>query len=335
LLVALALVAGCGNDACTGLGGSCIALMVAGSGSVDTLQVVLSGAASGTRVAPSDATIGRLPVDVAVQIAAFRGGTVEIVVVGYLGTQPVGQGATSVHLNSDDHVSARVQLDAGASFDLAVPADLTVVGDLAPCNVVAQSCGPGEKCTLSPSQGTCEPDGTKSPGQGCGPSTDDCLHGNECTTERQCRAYCNSDADCKQPPVAAGPTAEPKNIPRCLFTTSSPTAKLCTVPCNPVTAAGATSCAGSLACEAFGNGSNGILEATDCEPPGAGSNGATCVTNGDCAAGFGCFTFNGRSLCRLVCRAGNSADCSALAGYQCRVVTNWTMFGDCCPAAGC
>lgn len=340
VLIALALANGCGNDACTGLGGTCIALTVDGAGSVDTLQVVLSGATNGTRVAPAQASVGKLPVDVAVQLSTFRGGVVDIAVVGYLAAQPVGAGTTSLPLAAGDHKSARVTLGAGASLDLSAPSDLAVAPDFAACNVVAQNCGPGAKCLLSSGVGICQADGSKTTGQSCGVAGDDCQHGNQCVTQtdgsRNCLQYCASDGDCTQPAASAGATPEPKNTPHCYYTTGTSGVKWCTVPCNPVLAAGNDTCGGNLVCQAWGNGSSGIAEATECAPLGTGGDGAGCARNSDCQHGFGCFTTNGTSRCRLFCRYGNSADCTGrFPGYSCRVVTGWTMFGDCCPSSGC
>jgi len=211
-----------------------------------------------------------------------------------------------------------------------------------PCSLVAQSgCGAGEKCTLESSGSTCITDGTKGNGQLCGPASDDCAKGNLCTVESasllQCRQFCAADSDCKQGAAPGGA----QNTPHCLLTFTGTTAKVCTVACNPVLAAGASGCATGLGCQVFATAT--IPEATDCALAGAGGDGADCTTNGtsDCQGGFTCVQVTGTggtvvNHCRKVCRQGMAGtDCAGQAGYACRVATGTTMFGFCCAGTGC
>jgi len=218
------------------------------------------------------------------------------------------------------------------------PSDMTV-----PCNLVSQTgCGAGEKCTLETSVPACITDGNKGNGQLCGPAADDCVKGTLCTQESasllQCRQFCNVDSDCKQ--VAAPGGAQ--NLPHCLLTFTGVTAKVCTVACNPVLAAGASGCAAGLGCQVFATAT--IPEATDCSLPGAGGDGADCTAKGtaDCQAGFTCVQVTNPTTgaianhCRRVCRQGMAGtDCAGQAGYACRVATGTTMFGFCCAGSGC
>ena len=63
LIFAAVLFAGCANDVCRDVDGTCVALTVAGPGTVDGVEIVLSGAASGTKVGPRQADARALPVE--------------------------------------------------------------------------------------------------------------------------------------------------------------------------------------------------------------------------------------------------------------------------------
>lgn len=117
-LAAAALVlGGCANDACHGVGVTCVALTVDGQGTVDGVELVLSGAASGTMVAPPQAVARSLPVDIALALAHAQNGSLHIGVVGvYLG-QVVGSGAVDTMVTVGGHTSARVTLTPGGSID--------------------------------------------------------------------------------------------------------------------------------------------------------------------------------------------------------------------------
>src|SRR5439155_11116032 len=137
LVVAAAALAWCGceNDVCRGVDGTCVALTVAGPGQVDGLRIALSGAASGTRVAPANAVIQSLPVEVALQLQAATSGTLHIDVTGVLLGGEVGTGSADVDLSDGAHRTVTLTLspdgviggpDDGGVFgnDLAPPPDL-------------------------------------------------------------------------------------------------------------------------------------------------------------------------------------------------------------------
>jgi hypothetical protein len=127
---------------------------------------------------------------------------------------------------------------AGVDFsgvDFATAPDMAGV-----CDVLKQTgCGANEKCSLGAMNApSCFSDGDKANGALCGAgSADDCVHGELCITEgtnlNQCRQFCAADSDCKQPAQPGGAT----NVPHCLITLDMTSAKVCTVACNPVTAA--------------------------------------------------------------------------------------------------
>lgn len=229
-----------------------------------------------------------------------------------------------------------------ATSDLATP-DLATTPDMAMCVLFPQSgCGVNEKCELTGSGNICASNGNKTTGQQCGTGgSDDCTAGDICSTDSStsttfiCRAFCNADGDCKQGAVTSGGTAEPNNVAHCIITFAGTTQKACTDACNPVTAAGASGCPGSLAC--IYGGTTTIPELTDCGTPGTGTDGASCVDTTGCAAGYVCVGAGaGSTFCRQVCRNGTSGDCSGL-GYTCDPPAGVTspMFGFCCPLLGC
>ena len=234
--------------------------------------------------------------------------------------------------------------DLSSHFDLSAGHDLSTGPDLSQpmCNPLSQStCGANEKCTFvgSETSATCVPDGTKTIGQSCGSSGgDDCIHSTICTADSggtACRSFCGSDTDCTAPAAPAGSTAEPNNVAHCTVSIGPSNVAVCTLPCNPVLAAGVSGCASGLGCQAFAT--TNVAEGTDCGGVGAGADGTSCTLNSNCIGGFGCVANSATTIktCRRFCRAGNTADCAGVAGYQCLPVTGWTMFGVCCPAAGC
>jgi hypothetical protein len=227
--------------------------------------------------------------------------------------------------------------------------DMAFNRDLMPavCSVVPQSgCTYGNKCTYDVSNNTtCIANGANTPGQLCGPSTDDCVAGSICinetgTTVDQCRAFCTVDTDCTQPPVSGAPSA------MCLYMLTGTPSSLCSIPCNPVTKVGASGCAAGLGCQVFGVTSGSMtLQKTDCGQVAAtgGGDGADCTTNGDadCKAGFTCVTVGSGATamhhCREVCRVNTNTDCSNGA-YSCNTPSGGgtPTYGFCCSTTtGC
>jgi hypothetical protein len=169
--------------------------------------------------------------------------------------------------------------------------------------------------------------------------------GDLCTsdgTNSQCREFCITDSDCKQPAVPAGGTAEPGNVAHCLIdiTGSNPDQKVCTVACDPVSAEGTPGCGTGLAC--LYTGATGISELTDCETPGTVAEGSSCSAaadpplSGQCGGELVCIIATTGSpttgKCRAVCKAGNNSDCAT--GSSCTLLSGAVMFGICCPNSG-
>lgn len=249
---------------------------------------------------------------------------VAVAVVGCSGTSPAPSDAGTVDGG---------RTDAGASDGGGSDAGLS-------CFVTSQtSCPAGDKCTLGDSgTGECVATGTVAVGQQCtfsSTNVDDCVAGGFCVahsaTVDLCRSFCASDVNCDQTPVASGGTAEPTNVAHCYISVGQ--AKVCTDPCNPVTAAGTTGCATGLACVVAVT--VGLEEYTDCEAAGTGGEGATCTGNADCSAGYTCLNNGTTSNCRQTCRNNVAADCAIGTDLCFALNASDTMFGVCCPSTGC
>jgi hypothetical protein len=231
--------------------------------------------------------------------------------------------------------------DAGqAGSDAGGDAGTSDAGAL--CDVVSQTgCAAGDKCALGSDGGNvCVAQGTVTLGESCSfsaTSVDDCVGGEVCVAETAsvatCHEFCTSDSDCTQPAVASGGTAEPSNVGHCLLQLGQSAVSVCTVACNPVTAAGASGCAPGTAC-AVGI-TSAMIEVTDCEAAGMGAEGATCTFSRDCAPGLACIDNGATSHCRQVCRTGVTSDCSITTDVCFILGASNLMFGACCPAAGC
>lgn len=229
-------------------------------------------------------------------------------------------------------------------------------GGSASCTVLPQrGCGSGLKCTLAcnptdttfeicgpgpNNTTTCAANGTKQVGAVCNPAPDNCAASSICipdyslgssTANMICRQFCASDNDCTQPAQTGGAA----NKPHCTIDVASTGLKVCTVACNPVTAAGPSGCPTYWYCDVFSTAT--LSEATDCEynfgngtPEGYG-----CNSNSDCGNGHSCVDNGTTKKCRQNCRAGHPGDCSEVAGATCQLPTGAVLFGVCCPSGGC
>lgn len=137
-LLVFVAVSGCGTDPCEGVGGACINLTVKGSGTVDTLDVTLSGAFTGHRVVPRIAREASLPVHLAValspepseagsgvdtggpvpkSVSSFRGGEVRLLIQAWHLGRSLGTGMAEVTLGAKEHGYATIHLDEDGSLD--------------------------------------------------------------------------------------------------------------------------------------------------------------------------------------------------------------------------
>jgi hypothetical protein len=231
---------------------------------------------------------------------------------------------------------------ARAADDLAGPTDLA--GSRL-CDPFQQNCPAGEQCSVPggilPGDEVCLPDGTIVVGASCDPDSGArceksalCLADSSAGFDRICRQMCDVQFDeyCTLPP---GPGSS-KNAPHCQQIELGTSIGLCTLPCNPVTAAGASGCPAGSRC--FYQ-PRVLAEITDCNTiDGTLTDGAACTRVVDCAPGFGCMQVGATSsyACREVCRYPMSSDCHT-PGYLCTRMPFYAapLFGFCCPSTGC
>lgn len=157
-----------------------------------------------------------------------------------------------------------------------------------PCRILAPQCGcaAGESCYPSGTTRVCAVGGARVEGSGC-TGVSDCAAGLGCvnfsssatTPGNMCSRVCNTDADCASGAV-------------CIHTIddglggSVPGLRFCSRVCTPSPSSG---CAPGLACSIYRESMGAMRYFTDCAGPvGAGRQGAACVDDADCAAGFGC-----------------------------------------------
>ncbi len=116
-------------------------------------------------------------------------------------------------------------------------------------------------------------------------------------------------------------------------TVTSTAYPLCTVACNPVSAAGPSGCLAHQLCVYTVTPSG--VDTTDCQGSYAGIEGNACSVSTDCDVGLVCVG-RAQTHCRQVCRIGLNSDCT-VAGDTCMTPAGATapMFGYCCPAGGC
>jgi hypothetical protein len=187
-----------------------------------------------------------------------------------------------------------------------------------PCKLVTPQCGcaAGEMCALtSAGDRECRPGGDKAIGEEC---TDlfSCEAGALCagvplSTLLVCARYCDTDADC------AGAL--------CLIELNNaqgdpiPDVKICTDNCDPV---GSSGCPVGLdlSCQLYQFSDGGMEVFTLCSGAGAGTQGASCADNDDCAPGYACFTVgsppNDTNQCLQWCKPPNGACPAGATGCQ-------------------
>ena len=207
--------------------------------------------------------------------------------------------------------------------------------DCNPADVTFEMCGPGPNNAT-----TCAQNGARQIGAVCAPAPDNCVASTICIPDygrgsqsdnMMCRQVCASDADCKQP----APAGEATNTARCVLSVAMTGFKVCSVACNPVSAAGPPGCPTDWFCSVSSSGASS--EVTDCQYNfGDGSlDGFGCNNNSDCGNGHSCVDNGSSKLCRQNCRVGNSADCTERMGATCELAVGSVLFGLCCPSSGC
>jgi hypothetical protein len=349
VLATVMAASGCSNDPCAQFSGqTCISLEVVGAKSflIDQLRIDASGVftltdqpspeAPRSQPAPPPIELAVLPGAIegefVLTVRAFRDDS-EIAVASTNGALAVGK-VTSVTVE----FGTLTLPDMGRAGDLAQPPRDLAGGppDGMQCDPLTQTpCPSGQKCTIVTSS-MCGTAGPITPGSTCTTDpSDDCTRGSQCVFPGDlnpdngvCEQFCSRDQDCTEQGVIL-----PSNVPHCLNSLAGTTAKLCTVPCNPVATLGATNCPRGAAC-VYGN-TGTIPEYTFCDRAGTGSDGQPCDGNFRCASGFNCVAINTSTRCRAMCRANTDTDCTG--GFVCKPGASSVspLFGYCCPSSGC
>ncbi|MEJ7731439.1 MAG: hypothetical protein WKG00_19765 [Polyangiaceae bacterium] len=181
----------------------------------------------------------------------------------------------------------------------------------------------GPTSAANPGGRACSVGGTTPPGEPCG-SNADCQAGSMCvnTGVDLCMEFCADDGACNAP---GG---------QCLITLvdsaqqTVPDAVLCSLNCDPITNTGCS--AGGCA---LGQEEVSMDLFTLCQGAGAGTQGAACVDNGDCAGGFGCFGAAPDQQCLKYCGVNPSKGvCSGgtfCTGFTTPVILGAQEYGVC------
>jgi hypothetical protein len=154
-----------------------------------------------------------------------------------------------------------------------------------PCKLTLPQCGcaAGEQCSVDGSGRACIPTGSTQNGQSCaGP---DCAPGLLCVntsdTVSTCGKFCDDDGDCTAPGglCIIGLNDGSGN--------AIPGVTMCTENCDPTTNVGCP--AAGTSCQVAQESAGQMRFLTHCDGAGNKQQGATCVTNADCAPTFGCY----------------------------------------------
>ena len=183
-----------------------------------------------------------------------------------------------------------------------------------PCKLTVPQCGcpAGEQCSINGSTRACVPSGNTPNGQPC--ASAECSPGLLCASTgpnvtSTCTKFCDGDADC----VAPGGL--------CIIGLNDanqnplPGVTLCTENCDPTTNIGCP--AAGTSCVVGQEQGGQMRFFTRCLGSGAGHQGATCVSNVDCAPKFGCFTTTNPAAVKCLKNCKVSAPNGCPAGTKC------------------
>ena len=191
------------------------------------------------------------------------------------------------------------------------------------CDLVAQNCGAGERCTYVRSDAgvaarACVADGTQEAGAECvaTPPRDNCRAGTLCLGQpgpdgglrAACTRVCDVDAQCGAPDECRG-LAPVKGSAERPLVCAPPAAR-----CDPL----APACAGPTE----GCYPDPVRGASLCAPAGAVAEGQACAFSNDCAPGHTCAA----GVCRPVCDPRRADTC---AGGTCQPLEGFANVGAC------
>jgi hypothetical protein len=156
-----------------------------------------------------------------------------------------------------------------------------------PCKLVAPQCGcaQGKACVLTGAgTRTCNLAGAVTWGGECN-NVSRCEPGLGCVNTgatATCYKFCDSDKMCTAPGGLCIVTLVDQNQ------NEIPNAKLCTPNCSPITNTGCP--VAGTSCQIGQEQAGAQRFFTTCEGAGAGTQGASCTKDADCAPTYGCFT---------------------------------------------
>ena len=188
--------------------------------------------------------------------------------------------------SSDGGQEAATTIDAGE--DAAGEDGGCTIPAGAACAVDPQcGCPANQKCDLPNGNAACVAVGTSAPGDLCTDVTD-CVAGTTCTNG-VCHAFCTTPgAQCP----AGGISAEPQGV--CTANGGNTVQGfLCPLTCSLAP----NSCTQHAGCVVVPDADGGVF--ADCEQPGTGGNLASCATDNDCIAGYGCTVGSCYQWCEL------------------------------------
>lgn len=160
------------------------------------------------------------------------------------------------------------------------------------CDLWAQDCAEGFKCSYADGGRSCVLDGLLDEGAACASAAVGCKKGLVCTLSpapdggSACARFCRQSADCDGGQQCYVSLVLPDTVERPLTCSAPPTS------CDPL----AQDCAdGTQACYPGATGSG-------CFVAGAGGAGAPCEFSNDCQKGTACVGGTGARSCRALCR---------------------------------
>lgn len=230
----------------------------------------------------------------------------------------------AVNRNADGSTAVRCEAAGGAASCEAVAAAPSFPGATRYCcNVSAQDCGAGQRCTVvgvgasnSIALTACVPAGTTPVGGAC-TRTDGRLGADTCAAGSSCVNFGQATASSRVCVRTCTRSSECADGEGCIVTAATPGAGVCRAGCLLSDAMG---CAAGTCryLSAFLADGSATVRAPTCQPVGPATESMPCNTDVDCAAGLACARRTGadpftcRPLCDRIqpCAAGT---CSGVA----------------------
>ncbi len=215
----------------------------------------------------------------------------------------------TVDRNGDGSTAVRCEAAGGAVTCDAVAAAPSFPGATRfCCNVTAQDCGAGQRCTVvgvgasnNTSLTACVPAGTTAVGGAC-TRTDGRLGADNCAAGSSCVNYGQAMASSRVCVRTCTRSSECADGESCFVTAPTPGAGVCRARC---TLGDAMPCAAGTCRYVNGYNADGTvtLRAPTCQPVGTATESMPCSSDTDCAAGLACSRRTGSDpfTCRPLC----------------------------------